>query len=315
MKNLFPFAVVSAVCAAIAAPLAHAAPPQTEAALAQLHAQDAAIYGQASDAIDRIRYSDRLSMLTQRVAAASCAKTSGVGSDVTHNMLQGSMEEMDIILDALRNGNENLHILGPENDRRILHDIELLSAEWTETHIAVEAVLADASDTDSAHIIDDHNMSLLSQSQILASDILGKYSHPFEVTKADAFLISLAGRQRMLSQKMAKDACEIWTGYNAESGREDLIKTMTIFENSLNALRHGKPELGISAAPNDEIATVLDDLLARWATLRVNLDGLLAGEELAPEQKFDIISGFDEELHHLEKLVRVYNKYAKGRAS
>lgn len=281
------------------------------ALLAQLHGDDVLTRDLVSDGPDRMRLADRLTMLTQKVAASSCALTSDVAIEESHAHLEEAMHEVDIILSALRDGNEQLHILGPEKSRRTLHDIDVLEEEWQETHGAVEAVLREGHDVHSAHIIDDHNLSLLDKATVLSSDIVGQYAHPFEITQADAMLISIAGRQRMLTQKMAKDACEIWTGYHAELGREDLTETMSIFENSLNALRYGMPAAGIQEAPTDEIRADLDSLLDPWGILRGNLDQLLAGQELDMDQKYEIFHDLNVELDELEHLIHDYKVYVE----
>ncbi|WP_341366789.1 type IV pili methyl-accepting chemotaxis transducer N-terminal domain-containing protein [Yoonia sp. BS5-3] len=279
--------------------------------LSALHNADVLSRGIESDGADRIRYAQRLTMLTQKVAAASCALTSDVAIDESYADLEEAMHETDIILDALKFGNEALHILGPEENRRTLHDLQELRTEWYETHTAVEAVLADGHNVDSAHVIDDHNLSLLDKATVVASDILGQYSHPYEMTQADALLINIAGRQQMLTQKMSKDACEIWTGYHADIGREDLEATMVIFENSLHALRYGMPEAGVVAAPTPEIEADLDSILERWGVIRTNLDLLLAGEELDMAQKYEIFHDFNEELKEIDHLVNDYRAYVE----
>ncbi|MGD1883331.1 MAG: type IV pili methyl-accepting chemotaxis transducer N-terminal domain-containing protein [Paracoccaceae bacterium] len=279
--------------------------------LSRLHDDDLFTRGIDSDGADRIRLADRLTMLTQRVAAASCALTSDVAIEESHYHLEEAMHETDIILNALRYGNDALHILGPEENRRLLKDLYELDHEWQETHGAVEAVIADGHDVESAHVIDDHNLKLLELSSVLVSDVLGAYSHPYEMTQADALLIKIAGRQRMLTQKMAKDACEIWTGYHAKEGREDLEKTMVIFENSLNALRFGMPAAGIEPAPTPAIEADLDKLLKRWSVIRGNLDKLLAGDELNMDQKYEIFHDFNVELDELEHLIHDYKVYVE----
>ena len=280
--------------------------------LASMHDDDVFAAGIVSDSADRIRYADRLTMLTQRVAAASCALTSDVAIDESYYHLEEAMHETDIILEALRNGNERLHILGPEKRRRTLHDLDELEAEWQETHGAVEAVLEDGHDVESAHIIDDHNLSLLEKAQVLAADISGQYTDPYEITQAQAMLITIAGRQRMLTQKMAKDACEIWTGYHAEEGRADLEQTMAIYENSIKALRDGLPEAGIMAAPNEAILNDLNEILDRWFIIKGNLDKLLAGEQLNMDQKYEIFHDLNLELDDLEHLIHDYKEFVES---
>ena len=101
--------------------------------LSALHDDDVFTRELESDSADRIRLADRLTMLTQKVAASSCALTSEVAVDESYAHLEEAMHEIDIIFDALRYGNAALHILGPENNRRLLHDIEELEAEWLAT--------------------------------------------------------------------------------------------------------------------------------------------------------------------------------------
>jgi len=197
--------------------------------------------------------------LTQQVAAASCSLTSGVDVEEAHEILEHATLEFDRYLFALRHGDEELHILRPEERRRTLEDLDHVEAEW-------QAILQ---------------------------------------------LIELAGRQRMLTQKMAKDACEIWTDYHAEEGRADLRETMVIFENSLKALRFGYADAGISEAPNDAIRTDLDILLERWGVLKVNLQTLVDGGDLNEEQKYEVFHDLEVELVDLDHLIEDYKEYAE----
>ena len=279
--------------------------------LSSLHKDDILIANESSDGPDRIQLAQRLTMLTQKVAASSCALTSDIAVQESHDELEEAMHEVDIILDALMHGNDALHVFGPEKNRRTLHDIEVLWEEWRETHGAVETVLADGHDVESAHVIDDHNLTLLEKATVVAGDILSQYSHPFEMTQSDALLIKIASRQKMLTQKMSKDACEIWTGYHADLGRQDLEETMVIFQNSLEALRDGLPAAGVAKAPTPEIAADLDSLLKRWNVIRGNLDLLLAGEELNDDQKYEIFHDFNLELEEINHLVHDYKAYVK----
>ncbi len=304
--------LVASVLSISATGAAYSDRQEAEDLLAALHDSEVLKADSQSDGADRIRYANRLTMLTQRVAAASCALSSDVAVEESHYFLEEAMHETDIILEALRDGNERLHILGPEKRRRTLHDLEELAHEWEETHGAVENVLKNGHDIESAHVIDDHNLSLLNKAQILAADISGQYSDPFEITQAHAMLITIAGRQRMLTQKMAKDACEIWTGYHAEEGRADLEKTMVVYENSIIALRDGMPSLGIMAAPNETILNDLGIILDRWYVVKGNLLKLLAGEELDMDQKYEIIHDLNLELDELEHLIHDYKEFVES---
>ena len=268
-------------------------------------------YDVESDGADRIRIAGQLRTLTQQVAAASCALTSGIAEDEAHDVLETATQQFDRYIVALKDGDEELHILHPETRRMTIEDIDHVKEEWDTIHGAIESILIDGHDVESAHIIDDHNLKLLELTSILASDISAQYAHPFEISAADAMMIEIAGRQRMLTQKMAKDACEVWTGYHAEEARIDLAETMQIFETSLRALRYGMPEAGLQPAPNATIEADLDHLLERWEVIKANEQILVDGGELNTEQKTEIFHDLEVELAELDHLLVDYKEYAE----
>jgi len=263
-----------------------------------------------SDGADRILLAGQLRTLTQQVAAASCAITSGVDVDEAYSVLEQATTTFDRYLVALHDGDEAMQIHGPEENARISRDIEHVQQEWLEIRGAIEAVLADRNNVDAAHVIDDHNMKLLELTTILSTDISGRYSDPYEVSARDALLIEIAGRQLMLTQRMAKDSCEIWSGYHSEDAKIDLVATMEVFESSLTALRFGLGEVGVMAAPNDAIRDDLDILLTRWDVVKENQQTLVDGGELNDEQKTEIFHDLIVELGDLEHLLHDYKEYA-----
>ena len=100
-------------------------------------------------------------------------------------------------------------------------------------------------------------------------------------TKSDALLINLAGRQRMLTQKMAKELLMEAIGMG---GKEKLKKTMKIFEDTLNALINGgKVPLDLSMTRFTVIEgakekNVLDQLKkadAMWKEFKKNINSFL----------------------------------------
>ena len=264
-----------------------------------------------SDGADRINYSGKLRMLTQRVAASSCALSSDISPEENHDILEAATKEFDKIINGLRNGDEDLHILGPETSRTMLHDLDELEAEWALVHKAIDEILIDGHNIEAAHFIDDHNLKLLDLAIVLAADVNAKYADPFELSQADAMMIDIAGRQRMLTQKMAKDACEVWTGYHAQEAKDDLRKTTVIFENSMKALRYGMPEAGIQAAPTPQIEKDLDIILARWDEIRDDLYTLMEGGEIDDAAKVALLKNLNAELVEINHLVYDYRDYAE----
>ncbi len=109
--------------------------------------------------------------------------------------------------------------------------------------------------------------------------------------KGDAVSINQAGRQRMLTQKMAKEAIFYVSTHEAK-WRESLEKTMELFERSLDELEHGNPEKGISKTDVPEILNEIKKLREMWLPFKEALetivkDGASNGEI---EKAIDFIS-------------------------
>jgi methyl-accepting chemotaxis protein len=97
----------------------------------------------------------------------------------------------------------------------------------------------------------------------------------------DAKVINLAGAQRMLSQKMSKEAFEIvYTGKAADG----LKQTTERFNTVLSALQLGNTELGIPNPEDEKISTQLAEVDKLWQPLKENLSQITESGAL-PEQK------------------------------
>jgi methyl-accepting chemotaxis protein len=100
--------------------------------------------------------------------------------------------------------------------------------------------------------------------------------------KTDGLVINLAGRQRMLSQKLAKEGLERLLA--GERDAAPVARTAQIFETTLSALRHsGKAPLtldpdGPSAAlpvPTPQVAQQLDEVQRLWTDYRAMLENAI----------------------------------------
>ncbi len=315
MKKLTQLVALGAAITLTSGTSAFADETKSLTVLAALKPDAAVTANRESDAADRMRVAQRLVMLTQKVAATSCALTSDVAPEDSYYQFQQSVYEVDLLLDGLVNGNTALNLLRPEQNTRIQKDVHAFWSSWNETRKVAEAVLENRTDVDSARMIDAQSATLLAKANVIASDIMGVYANPNEVTQSDAMLISLAGRQNMLTQKIASTACHAWAGNKTEQQLTELKQSMEIFEGSVNALRHGMPSLGIKAAPTKTIAADLDDIMQTWKDARGNLDALLEGESLNATQKGEVFEDFTEDLKKSTGLTDHYKQYVKDRHS
>lgn len=95
----------------------------------------------------------------------------------------------------------------------------------------------------------------------------------------DAVRVNVAGRQRMLSQRMAKDVFGFVLSANPQH-QQDLTQAMTMFEQSLTALKQGGTlEVGgtkveVTQTKNQEILNLLTEAEANWQGIKSAVQGI-----------------------------------------
>jgi len=94
-----------------------------------------------------------------------------------------------------------------------------------------------------------------------------------DLNPALAIAINLAGRQRMLTQKMTKEFLLVAKGIDVENNRANLAATKDLFDRTLNGLIDGDAQAGLSPAPNTDIETQLKKVKSMWQVFKVKLEG------------------------------------------
>ena len=89
---------------------------------------------------------------------------------------------------------------------------------------------------------------------------------PADTAAENAFKINLAGRQRMLSQRIAQAACFASLGVDVAAHTAMAQKAHSEFDATLKALRHGSTDLGIPGETNAGILAALDDVEPVWSS-------------------------------------------------
>ena len=259
---------------------------------------------------ERINFSGKLRMLSQRIPAAACHLANGVDTDGARALLTGAKTEFGTILNALEFGDEKLNVKGAETRRKTLAQIHDLRGKWEPFSATVDQVLAgNASDEDVKMVLKD-SMSVLDSAKLLVSEISGQYSNPAEMTQAAAMVIDIAGRQRMLTQKMSKESCAAWSGFSP-SAADDLAGTMQVFEASLKALTYGMPDAGIKVPPTAEIAEGLAVVNKDWNGVKDMLVSISAGNIPAPDAAADVFQRLNTTMADMNKVVGLYTAAEK----
>ncbi|NJM83105.1 MAG: hypothetical protein HC844_11975 [Tabrizicola sp.] len=260
----------------------------------------------------RIRSAGKLRMLSQRISAAACNISAGVAAEMSAEVLTATKTEFRAILDGLTNGNDALGMFGPEKRRLTLVEIEAVTVLWNDFEAAVDGVLAGTEMAANIDYIAANNEALLKQANLLVSEISGEYSNPAEMTQAKAMMVDISARQRMLTQKVAKEVCGVASGNAAMGDPEKLAKTMDLFEVSLNALRGGMPEAGIGAAPTPEIKAVLDASWEDWQRVKAEIAKVVETGSADAETQALIFDLMNAKLGEIDKASGLYSEYARS---
>lgn len=132
--------------------------------------------------------------------------------------------------------------------------------------------------------------------------------------KKKGSVINIAGRQRMLSQKMIKEICLISLNESKNDSLSELKEARRLFDSSHNALLKGNAEMGIAATKNPEIKKQLAEVDSLWKRFNALVSEILA-EGNANISKVTILSSLSQDLlKATEKTVTLYSEVSKPAA-
>lgn len=90
--------------------------------------------------------------------------------------------------------------------------------------------------------------------------------------KTDGLVINIAGKQRMLTQKMTKEMVGVLRN---DIEVEDLEKTVALFDESLESLKSGSAKFGIPGTTDTQVLTQLATIESHWEEFVEHMDGVI----------------------------------------
>lgn len=258
----------------------------------------------------RVNLASKLGMLSEKIAGAACRLSANIETNSAQRTLSDSRVEVEAILNGLEFGNRTLGIPTPEKQSRLLRSLRITGSEWAQMSQAIDKLLAGTDVGTNAAFIVETARKFDEQVSLLASEVQARYSNPNEMLVVDALAIEMAGRQRMLIQKAAAEACLLAAG----SGDPAVLKEAAgLFEKTLIALRDGYPAAGIRKPPNDQVLGKVEAAWLTWQDSKAVLEPALNGTAIDAATVSQITANAEKTLIDMNDLVIFYILSTPGR--
>lgn len=251
-----------------------------------------------------INVAGRQRMLSQRIVKSACLTVARVDFSANFNATTAAHNEFQEALTGLRRGSVDLGIL-PVTLEAAVGEMKNVHTRWEELTPYIRKIMN--SGTISAaelSALDQHSLELLEVTSNTVSTIVESYSASVEdISLGRTITVDIAGRQRMLSQKMVKEMCMMLVLGQPSA---DLSGTVNLFDASLNALITGYAPAGVMAPPTLEIRAKLINVQTLWDSLKS--EAAMAGDGGIPsmDELADFANGMEAMLNAMNEIVVLY---------
>lgn len=262
-----------------------------------------------SDAKTRVNLAGRQRMLSQRMSRSACLLELGVDTEKHMAILGTARADFVRVLQGLRTKDEEIGLIEDETSSKVIKGIMVVEDVWASFDGAL-AEMTDATSFDRSVSkgVYENSEALLFEMNELVSTIEQMHADPFEMMAAHGIAINIAGRQRMLTQKMGKELCLASADWQPVETRTKLLKTMKMFEVSHDALLNGNANFGMKKAPTEEIRTRLEALGERWLDLRPIAQAGVNGGMLTNDKLAEFAIKSDSLLKEMHEIVGLFEK-------
>ena len=189
--------------------------------------------------------------------------------DVQEKKSRAKLEELatlyDVTLKTFKEGNSKMGIPKATN-KEVIAQIAIVENAWKTFYTHIKIISNDKDDGKSFKYIMANNEALLKLSNTLVKRFESSNTSENYLEKSRLRVVNVAGRQRMLTQKMTKEKLLILRG--EKSARSKLLKTIKLFDDSLNSLIKGNVKDHITKATNEKITKQLEVVSKIWSELK-----------------------------------------------
>ena len=261
----------------------------------------------------KVDVAGRQRMLTQRIAKSGCFLATFHEVEKHRAMLRDARALFATSLNNLKYGNADLGIPA-ETNAVILQELNRVDQPWNILDFASGLLLESYQFPGlDVNLLQENNLQALKQSNIVVQVMDNVYSKAQTETDGLVTTVNIAGRQRMLTQKAAKEFCWIGYGLDVDESRLALQKTVALFDQSLDDLAQGSTQRGVMAAPTPEIAAKILAVKTKWQETRAVYLKIANGGWPTTEDFHTVSQHNDLLLKQSNNVVQMLVAYGKAR--
>ena len=247
----------------------------------------------------RVNLSGKQRMLTQRMSKLALLASLNIDRAENVKKLVADAKLYNQTLNGFIKGDKSLG-LQPCKDKAVVKEVLVVKEKWKPFLEAIITIVKNQdSDSKALNYIIEHNEDLLAESNELVNRFVKASPAKNYLEKSMLNVINIAGRQRMLTQKMTKE--KLLIAAKKLPYKEKLQKTINLFDSSLKELITGDAEKSIVKPTEKSIKEQLDKIAQIWAKLKP----LYEKENLSKEELKTIIKENPTLLFEMNKMVNM----------
>jgi hypothetical protein len=262
--------------------------------------------GGVSQILHRVGLAEEQAVLTQRIPMCAGFIMLNVEPSRFLVNINDAKDRFEQVLTGFRTGDAELDLQAEESGE-VLEALSAVEAVWPAMRDAVDNIVSNGFVDDADYdVLARSNSALLFMSENVEKRLVSAYGS--SANELALFIaVELAARQEMLTQKMAKEVTKIALGFKPEENRKILGETITLYENSLQALIGGVAELTLPPPP-EHIRLALLEEKSRWSDLGPIVRGIADGGEAGILELYSIASQEEALLEAAKHIEHMYEQ-------
>jgi hypothetical protein len=214
-----------------------------------------------------VNISGKQRMLTQRLTKLTIECVLNINDHKSCKKINRYVKEYERALVTFVRGNTNRG-LPPTKDKKALIQIKKIISLWKPFAKSLRTIAkTEGKDKEALVNILKNEQKLLKESDKLVKIYESGDKDQDDLQKARLHIVNIAGRERMLTQKMTKEKL-LWLKLSSKKQKKKMLATMKLFEDSLNNLIEGNSNKNLPKATNQKIVDQLAKVKEIWEKIK-----------------------------------------------